>query len=238
MWLVHRFYFLKQVHPKGRAYKIIEQGASFFSVFLLVFVLRSFIVEPFRIPSSSLEPTLLVGDFVAVNKYIYGLRFPVFDKKVISISHPERGDVVVFSWPGNVKFDYIKRVIGLPGDSVGYHNKVLTVNGVEAKQSSIKMTSFIDGAGQLQNVELKTEQLGNIKHNIYINALNPVFDFDIKVPKDSYFVMGDNRDHSSDSRYWGFVPDKNLRGKAFLKWMSWDAILYKIRWSRLGRFII
>lgn len=236
--IIDKLYLAKQLGPRSLLSKLIEQVGSFFSVFVLVFVLRSFIIEPFRIPSSSLEPTLLVGDFVAVNKFNYGLRFPVLDKKMINIGEPSRGDVVVFSWPPNEKFDYIKRVIGLPGDKIGYHNKVLTVNGVVAKQSVIKMTSFIDGSGKLQSVELREEDLEGVKHKIYINPANPVYDLDVTVPADNYFVMGDNRDHSGDSRYWGFVPNKNLRGRAFIKWMSWDSMLNRLRWSRIGRFIV
>lgn len=237
MGLADKFYFAKKKAPEQLVNKIFNQGRSFFPVFLLVFVLRSFLVEPFRIPSSSLEPTLLVGDFVLVNKFSYGVRFPVLDKKLLAIGGPKQGDVSVFAWPPNDKFDYIKRVIGLPGDKVSYHNKVLTVNGIEAKQKLIKHTSFMDEQGHLQEVDLIEEQLGKVKHDIYVNPADPAFDFDITVPQGHYFMMGDNRDNSSDSRYWGFVPDKNLKGKAFLIWMSWNSKVNNIRWSRIGHSI-
>ncbi len=237
MSIADRLYFANSKYKGMWLGKLFEQGRSFLPVFLLVFCLRSFLVEPFRIPSSSLEPTLLVGDFLLVNKYAYGLRFPVADKKMIKIGNPKRGDVVVFSWPPNEKFDYIKRVIGIPGDIISYHNKILIINGVEVKQTLVKHTSFADGSGKLQSVDLKQEVLGNVKHDIYVNPSIEAFDFEITVPAGNYFMMGDNRDYSSDSRYWGFVPDKNLRGKAFLIWMSWNNVLTNIRWSRLGSII-
>lgn len=238
MAIVHKLYLSKEELKENWFVKLMAQGRSFFPVFLIVFVLRSFLIEPFRIPSSSLEPTLLVGDFVAVNKFSYGLRFPVFDKKFLNVGQPQRGDVIVFGWPPNSDFDYIKRVIGLPGDKVSYHNKVLTINGLEAPQKMIKHTSFVDEQGILQDVDLKQEKLGSVVHDIYIKPSDPSFDFDIEVPEGSYFVMGDNRDNSSDSRYWGFVPDKNLKGKAFLTWMSWNGKDYSVRWSRLGKSIM
>tara|TARA_B110000879_G_scaffold193831_1_gene261075 strand:- start:562 stop:1326 length:765 start_codon:yes stop_codon:yes gene_type:complete len=237
MSLVNRFYLFSKTAESSWLVWTIEQGASFFSVFLIVFFVRSFVVEPFRIPSSSLEPTLLVGDFLLVNKFSYGLRLPVLEKKIINISAPLRGDVVVFRWPPNDKFDYIKRVIGMPGDKIDYHNKVLTINGIEAKQSVIEMTGFTDGQGIVQAVERRQEALGDVTHDIFINPAKEVFDFNVTVPKGQYFVMGDNRDHSSDSRYWGFVPDENLRGHAFFKWMSWNSMLNTVRWSRLGTYI-
>lgn len=237
MAIADRLYFEKSKFKGMWLGKLFEQGRSFLPVFLLVFFLRSFLVEPFRIPSSSLEPTLLVGDFLLVNKYTYGVRFPVFDKKLIKVGKPKRGDVVVFSWPPNEKFDYIKRVIGIPGDKIIYHNKVLTINGVKAKQALIKHISFADEQGKLHDVELKQEVLANVKHDIYVNPSTKAFDFEITVPAGNYFMMGDNRDFSSDSRYWGFVPDKNLRGKAFLTWMSWNSTLTNIRWPRLGKVI-
>lgn len=230
----------------GRAYrkkqaktqpKWIEHTISFFPIFLLVLLLRSFLIEPFRIPSGSLEPSLLVGDFVAVNKYIYGLRLPVLDTKVIPISNPKRGDVVVFSWPPNPEYDYIKRVIGLPGDEVEYKEKVLYINGKKAKQTFIEYTIDNDEQGTPWKVIKKSENLLGVKHEIYVRPDIAPYDFKLTVPKGHYFMMGDNRDNSSDSRYWGLVPEKNLRGKAFLVWLSWDSQLSSIRFNRVGKLI-
>lgn len=237
MALTHRVLSSKKV-GQVRLLAVIEFFGSLFSVFVIVFVLRSFVIEPFRIPSSSLEPTLLVGDFVAVNKYDYGLRFPVWHKTIMEVGQPQRGDIVVFRWPPNEKFNYIKRIIGIPGDKVVYHNKVLSINGVEAPQTFIETTGFADGQGKIQTVERKKEILGTVLHEIYIDPSRTAVDFSITVPQGQYFVMGDNRDHSGDSRYWGFVPDQNLVGRAFFKWMSWDADHNNIRWSRLGKAIV
>lgn len=234
MWLVNRYVFEREAYKSHPLAVPVEFLGSLFSVFVIVFVVRSFIIEPFRIPSSSLEPTLLVGDFVAVNKAAYGLRFPIWNKKLVDLGQPKRGDIVVFGWPPNSEYNYIKRVIGVPGDIVVYHNKVLTINGVEAKQNLIQTTSISGELGQLRTVERKQEQLGDVLHDIYVDPLRLDFDFKVSVPKGYYFVMGDNRDHSSDSRYWGFVPDKNLLGRAFYKWMSWDSNSTSIRWSRIG----
>ncbi|PJD95197.1 MAG: signal peptidase I [Legionella sp.] len=214
--------------------RIIEYARSFFPVFITVLVLRSFLVEPFRIPSGSLEPTLLVGDFVAVNKFAYGLRLPVIEKKVASIANPKNGDIAVFRWPPEPKFDYIKRVIGLPGDKVSYHNKVLTINGQEAKQKFVAYT--IDESSGRPVTQYK-EDLNGITHDIFVRADVPAVDFDVEVPEGQYFMMGDNRDDSADSRFWGFVPDSYLRGKAFLVWMSWNGKTDNLRWSKIGRLI-
>lgn len=232
-----KWLFSKKRAKEVKQPKWIEYSHSFFPVFLFVFVLRSFLIEPFRIPSSSLEPTLLIGDFIAVNKFTYGLRLPVWDKKIIPIENPKSGQIAVFSWPPAPKYDYIKRVIGTPGDKIGYHNKVLSINGVEAKQAFVKYTSYLNEQGRSIKVEERSEMLNGIKHKIYIRPDVPPYDFDIVVPKGHYFMMGDNRDGSSDSRYWGFVPDRNLRGKAFLIWMSWNSLVNSVRWGRIGTVI-
>ena len=214
--------------------KIVEHARSFFPVFFFVLLLRSFLVEPFRIPSGSLEPTLLVGDFLLVNKFAYGIRLPVVEKKIIPISKPEKGEVAVFRWPPNPDVDYIKRVIGVPHDKISYHNKVLTINGEEAKQTFIENT-IDESSGKL--VAKYRETLAGVSHDILIQKDTPAFDFDIEVPDGQYFMMGDNRDDSADSRYWGFVPDDNLRGKAFFIWMSWNSQKDWIRFSRIGQII-
>jgi signal peptidase I len=214
--------------------KIIEYARSFFPVFVIVLLLRSFLIEPFRIPSGSLEPTLLVGDFVAVNKFIYGIRLPIIEKKIIQFKNPKTGDIVVFRWPPDPSYDYIKRVIGVPGDHITYHNKVLTINGKIAQQKFIRYTT--DPSSE-QPVSLYRENLNGIEHDIFIRTDLPAVDFDVTVPKDHYFMMGDNRDDSADSRYWGFVADEFIRGKALLTWMSWDSKTTMVRWHKIGQLI-
>lgn len=226
-------YFEKK-RKKKAPNKLIEYSRSFFPVFFTVLCLRSFLVEPFRIPSGSLEPTLRVGDFVAVNKFAYGVRLPVWEKKIIPISEPQEGDIAVFRWPPNPKYDYIKRVIGTPGDLVQYRGKVLTVNGVEAKRKFVKYTTD-ESSGQV--VAKYKETLGKVTHDIYIRPSMPAHDFTLTVPPHQYFMMGDNRDDSADSRFWGFVDEHFLRGKAWLVWMSWDNQIWGVRWWRLGKVI-
>lgn len=227
-------YFKRKRKKTDKMPKIIEYGRSFFPLLLTVLLVRSFIIEPFRIPSGSLEPTLLVGDFVAVNKFAYGLRLPVWEKKIVPIANPKPGDIAVFRWPPNPTFDYIKRVIGVPGDHVEYHNKKLTINGKPIPQTFIEYT--VDEASG--NPVAKYEEVINgIKHPIFIRTNVQPFDFEIDVPAGSYFMMGDNRDDSADSRYWGFVTDEYLRGKAFFVWMSWNNQLTTVRWKNIGHII-
>ena len=214
--------------------RIIEYSRSFFPVFLIVLLLRSFLIEPFRIPSGSLEPTLLVGDFLAVNKFAYGLRLPVLETKILSIANPKTGDITVFRWPPDPSFDYIKRVIGVPGDKVVYHDKVLTINGKEMKQTFIEYTTD-DSSGK--TVAKYEENLNGIKHAIFVRPDVSAVDFEVEVPANHYFMMGDNRDDSADSRFWGFVDDKYLRGKAFLVWMSWNSKTDMVRWSKIGHLL-
>lgn len=227
-------FWAKKRSPDQKPGRIIEYSRSFFPVFFIVLLLRSFLIEPFRIPSGSLEPTLLVGDFVAVNKFAYGLRLPVWEKKVLSIANPKNGDIAVFRWPPAPSYDYIKRVIGVPGDKIAYHNKKLTVNGKEAKQTFVEYT--IDESSGKAVAKYK-EDLNGVVHDIFVRADVPAVDFDIVVPDGNYFMMGDNRDDSADSRFWGFVPDSYLRGKAFLVWMSWNGKTDNLRWSKIGRLI-
>jgi signal peptidase I len=234
IYLLDMLFWARKRASNQKPRKIIEFSRSFFPVFFIVLLLRSFLVEPFRIPSGSLEPTLLVGDFVAVNKFAYGLRLPVWEKKVVSIANPKTGDIAVFRWPPDPSFDYIKRVIGVPGDHISYHNKVLTINGVEAKQSFVAYT--IDESSGKAVAKYK-EHLNGIDHFIFVRTDIPAVSFDVDVPKGNYFMMGDNRDDSADSRFWGFVPDSHLRGKAFLVWMSWNGKTDNVRWSKVGRLI-
>jgi signal peptidase I len=234
IYLLDVIFWAKKRDKDQKPNRVIEYSRSFFPVFFIVLLLRSFFFEPFRIPSGSLEPTLLVGDFVAVNKFIYGLRLPVWEKKVLSIANPETGEVAVFRWPPDPSFDYIKRVIGVPGDKISYHNKVLTINDKEAKQTFVEYT-IDESSGNA--VSKYKENLNGIVHDIFIRTDVPATDFDVVVPAGSYFMMGDNRDDSADSRFWGFVPDANLRGKAFMVWMSWNSKTANVRWSKIGKFI-
>jgi len=234
IYLLDLVFWAKKREPNQKPGRIIEYSRSFFPVFFIVLLLRSFLVEPFRIPSGSLEPTLLVGDFVAVNKFAYGFRLPVWEKKVISIANPKTGDIAVFRWPPDPSYDYIKRVIGVPGDKISYHNKVLTVNGKKAEQKFIEY-AIDESSGKA--VALYKENLNGVEHDIFVRAEVPAVDFDLVVPEGNYFMMGDNRDDSADSRFWGFVPDSYLRGKAFLVWLSWNGKTYNLRWSKLGRLI-
>lgn len=217
---------------------IIDYSRSFFPVLLIVFLLRSFVFEPFRIPTGSLEPTLLVGDFILVNKYDYGVRLPVVHNTIIESNTPQRGDILVFRFPPNPSVDYIKRVIGVPGDKISYINRELYVNGNKIPQTFLSAVSVKDGVNEMLNLQEKEEDLLGIKHHIYINPSVRSRDYnEIIVPKDSYFVMGDNRDDSADSRFWGFVSQKDIVGKAVMVWMSWDSDKFGIRWDRIGKSI-
>jgi signal peptidase I len=217
----------------------VEYARSFFPVFLIVLVLRSFIVEPFRIPSASMMPTLLIGDFILVNKYDYGIRLPVINKLIIANNSPQRGDIVVFRYPEDPSIPFIKRVVGVPGDHVEYRNKTIYINGVEQVQTSNGAYSAV-GAGMMADGDLwLTENFDDNTHDILISAASGRAGrgFETTVPDGQYFVMGDNRDNSRDSRYWGFVPDENLVGRAFYIWMNWDTKNGGIGWSRIGTIL-
>ncbi|CAK0762863.1 signal peptidase I [Gammaproteobacteria bacterium] len=216
---------------------LVETARSFFPVILIVLLLRSFLVEPFRIPSGSMMPTLLVGDFILVNKFTYGIRLPVLDKKIISIGEPQRGDVIVFRYPEDPKIDYIKRVVGLPGDRVGYHNKELSINGKKIEVLPIGIYQGVGAGTVMSGSSHFHERLGSIEHNILTAPGHKSLEGDFVVPPGQYFVMGDNRDNSKDSRYWGTLPEENLVGKAFFIWMNWDWSNGGIGWSRIGNII-
>jgi len=241
------------VLAKGRAADAsepwwVEYPKSFFPVLLIVFLLRSFVAEPFKIPSSSMRPTLDVGDFILVNKFAYGLRLPILEQKIVPLADPLRGDVVVFRYPLNPAQDFIKRIVGLPGDTVAYQDKKLTVNGVPWAQQSAGSYSYLEGL-RFETMEQFSEAVpaaGAAKAHLaavdpalpsvspgqvraFAGRDNCVYNSDgsgfvCKVPAGQYFVMGDNRDRSDDSRYWGFVPDDHLRGRAFFIWFNWDDI--------------
>ena len=234
IYLLDILFWARKRNPEQKPTRLIEYSRSFFPIFFIVLLLRSFLIEPFRIPSGSLEPTLLVGDFLAVNKFAYGFRLPVWEKKVISISTPKTGEIAVFRWPPDPSFDYIKRVIGTPGDKVSYHNKVLTINGKEMKQSFVEYTTD-ESSGKA--VAKYRENLNGVDHFIFVRPDVPAVNFDVEVPQGQYFMMGDNRDDSADSRFWGFVADRYLRGKAFVVWLSWNGHTDMVRWSRIGNLI-
>ena len=202
---------------------LVDYAKSFFPIFVIVLVLRSFLVEPFRIPSGSMIPTLLVGDFILVNKYTYGIRLPVLNKKVIKLGAPERGDVVVFRYPLDPATPFIKRVIGLPGDRVSYREKQVYINGEPVERTSGGTYVGLRSAARHTGANLFAETLDGNRHNILVAPSGGGMNGEFEVPDGHYFVLGDNRDNSRDSRYWGYVPDQNLVGKAFFIWLNWDS---------------
>ncbi len=201
----------------------IEYSKSFFPVLFIVLVLRSFLVEPFQIPSSSMVPTLQIGDYILVNKYTYGIRLPVVRTRILSLNEPQRGDVMVFFPPHDERY-FIKRVIGLPGDKISYHNKVLSINGEVADQKFLAELPAYQPDHQLLEENL-TGVSHVIKHRLaYSQSQHLARDFSVTVKPGHYFMMGDNRDNSSDSRVWGQVPEENIVGKAFATWMHWESL--------------
>ena len=212
---------------------LVDYSKSFFPVILLVLVLRSFLAEPFHIPSSSMVPTLLVGDFILVNKYDYGIRLPVLHTKLLKLGEPKRGDVAVFRYPGDPSVDYIKRIVGLPGDHIVYRDKTLYINGVTMARDGLGAYTGLDA----DDAELSHEHLGAVEHEVLTMPGRYSNEGEWTVPEGEYFAMGDNRDNSNDSRYWGFVPEQNLVGKAFFIWMNWDAFRNSSLWHRVGTVI-
>jgi len=208
----------KALETVGKEPYLIELSKSFFPVFFVVLVVRSFLAEPFQIPSGSMLPTLEVDDFILVNKYEYGVRLPVVGTKVIPYKDPARGDVMVFKFPKNPKINFIKRVVGVPGDRIRYQNKQLFINNQLVEAELTQAPSLQNRMGRY------TEQLGDVKHEVYKANTPARVNKTWVVPEGHYFVMGDNRDNSNDSRFWGFVPDELVVGKAFAVWMHWESI--------------
>ena len=219
--------------------KIVQWSAEFFPVLLLVFVLRGFIVEPFRIPSNSMMPTLLTGDFILVSKFDYGVSVPVLNKKIIEFKKPERGDAVVFRYPNYEKdakyqgADFIKRVIGIPGDEVIYHADQLRVNGKKVAYKDYANYQGVESGSGMTGFIHKRELLENNPHDVLFDPSKNSRGVKAVVTEGHYFVMGDNRSRSSDSRFWGFVPEEYIIGKAFAIWMHYDDSL---KFDRIGSF--
>lgn len=247
IWVLDKLFLARRRPADAKEPMLVDLSRSLLPVFLIVLILRSFVFEPFRIPSGSMMPTLLVGDFILVNKYAYGLRLPVSNKKILDVGEPQRGDVVVFRYPQDTSVDYIKRIVGVSGDVVEYRRKSLYVNG-EPQPQQVEGQYVGVGAGTRETGVLRvTEELAGVSHETLINPKRPDFAFGctlmangpVKVPDGHYLAMGDNRDNSNDGRCWGFVPEENLVGRASMIWMNFDSQLsgFPVDWERIGNAI-
>lgn len=232
IWMIDKAIFERRRKMlQGKEPLLVDYARSLFPVFLIVLLIRSFVAQPFRVPTGSLEPTIMPNDLLLVSQFSYGLRLPVIQTKILNIGEPKRGDIVVFSHPAVPGMDLIKRVIGIPGDHIIYKNKVLYINGQIMQQTFIKNGYDVE-PGMNISVKVMEEDLGTMKHRILIyNQGGETTDFNFTVPQGYYFMMGDNRDNSADSRVWGFMPEKNIIGKAEVIFFSWD---HGIQWSRIG----
>ena len=235
IWLVYLLLVRKRAEKLEPV--LVEYARSFFPVLLAVLILRSFIAEPFRIPSGSMLPTLEIGDFILVNKFAYGLRLPVLHTKILETGKPSRGDVVVFRYPENPAIDYIKRLVGVPGDVVEWDNKTLKINGVELTRALVGEYGALDQHNGVHPTMRLAEDLLGVNHDILIVPNTEGRQGSITVPEGSYFMMGDNRDMSNDSRYWGLVPEANLVGRAAYVWMHMSVGGDGLKVSRIGTAI-
>ena len=223
----------RAIPAKGAIVHVYETSKFLFPIFAVVLLVRGFLVEPFQIPSGSMLPTLEPGDFILVNKFSYGLRLPLGHQKFLDLGSPQRGDVIVFRYPEDPTIDYIKRVVGVPGDKIRYQNKQLFIN-----DEPVPLKSLHTYEKNMAFMELE-EKLGELAHHILLtkNYNNTTQVLEVEVPEGHYFAMGDNRDNSRDSRYWGFVPDENLKGRAFLIWLHKKENEWPSEWSRIGKII-
>ena len=239
VWLIDALLFAGHRRSRTEAVELrdpvlVEYAKSFFPILLIVLVIRSFLFEPFRIPSSSMVPTLLIGDFIFVNKFTYGLRLPVLNTKVVEIGDPARGDVVVFRLPSDPSTNYIKRLIGLPGDTVEYVNKRLYING---EAVDFEEVGEYDVGGSRRAV-LGRESIDGAEHSVLLVEGQRSQEGTYRIPDGYYFMMGDNRDNSRDSRYSGvgLIPEANIVGKAVRIWMNWE-FPNAPQWRRIGSAI-
>ena len=230
IWLLDIFVLSKKRATNAKDPILVEYSKSFFPVILLVFFIRSFVAEPFKIPSGSMMPTLLAGDFILVSKFSYGIRVPILNYTMIEVDKPKRGDVFVFHYPPKPSIDYIKRVVGLPGDVIEYKSKTLYINNKKIEQTFVDKYPYL--MNEIHHIEAKEfkEALGNVNHSILIHDL-PGENFKFEVPQGHYLAFGDNRDNSADSRVWGFVPEHNLVGRAFFIWFNFGEL------KRIGTII-
>ena len=230
IWLLDIFVLSKKRATNAKDPILVEYSKSFFPIILLVFFIRSFVAEPFKIPSGSMMPTLLAGDFILVSKFSYGIRVPILNYTMIEVDKPKRGDVFVFHYPPKPSIDYIKRVVGLPGDVIEYKSKTLYINNKKIEQTFVDKYPYV--MNEIHHIEAKEfkEALGNVNHSILIHDL-PGENFKFEVPQGHYLAFGDNRDNSADSRVWGFVPQHNLVGRAFFIWFNFGEL------KRIGTII-